>query len=107
MIRASILTLPIHPCVGAPPLPVALADADDLIVKALDAIVANERLVEETRNTVIGTKGLPKSIVAVGDVLGTIVTVTLAVVNPGAAKLVVGPNGSGSAHGPGGAVSNP
>lgn len=107
MIRASISSPPMHPSIGAPPLPVALAELDELVERALDAMDISEELVEEFLDTVIGTKRVPNSVVAVGDVSGAIVTVTLTTVNPGAVELVVGPDGSGGADSQGCGVTVP
>jgi len=56
---------------------------------------------------VIGTKGVPNPVLAVGGAFGTVVTVTLTTVSSGIEGLVFGPNGSGCAQSPGCGVCHP
>ena len=107
MIRASISPPLMYPSIGAPALSVALAELEDLVVETVDPIVVGEDVVEEFLDAVVGKRGVPNSIVVVGEVSGPIVTVTLTTVESANAGVVVGPKGSGGAHIPGCGVSHP
>lgn len=96
-----------HPSMGAPPLPVALAELEDLMVTALDAMVVIEEVVRAASDAVVGMKGVSNSVVAVTDVSGTVVTVTLTTVRPVGAGLGFAAKGSGGAQIPGAGVSQP
>lgn len=92
---------------GAPPLPVALAELGELTVTALDAMVVSEEVVRAASDAVVGMKGVSNSVVAVADVSGTVVTVTLTTVKPVGAGLEFAANGSGGAQIPCAGVSQP